>query len=120
MSTARQVTAIYALDRSWLPQDQAALSVDNFDILLDNCDAVYIASHPSSRHAAQVRQALERGKHVLCESPIATTEAECVQLFNLAEQNHLILMDSIKTAYSTAYNRLLLMLKGGKIRHISP
>ena len=27
-----QVTAIYALDRSWLPQDQAALSVDNFDI----------------------------------------------------------------------------------------
>lgn len=112
-----QVTAIYALDRSWLPQDQAALSVDNFDILLDNCDAVYIASHPS-RHAAQVRQALERGKHVLCESPIATTEAECVQLFNLAEQNHLILMDSIKTAYSTAYNRLLLMLKGGKIGHI--
>ena len=76
-----------------------------------------IASHPS-RHAAQVRQALERGKHVLCESPIATTEAECVQLFNLAEQNHLILMDSIKTAYSTAYNRLLLMLKGGKIGHI--
>ena len=46
--------------------------------------------------------------------PLATTEAECVQLFNLAEQNHLILMDSIKTAYSTAYNRLLPYAEGRK------
>ncbi len=77
-------------------------------------DAVYIISHPS-KHYSQIKQALNQSKHVLCESPFALSEEECAELEKLAIDNDLILMDSIKTAYSTAYNRLLLLLKGGKI-----
>lgn len=86
----------------------------SYDDLLGMVDAVYIISHPS-KHYSQIKQALNQSKHVLCESPFALGEEECAELEKLAIDNDLILMDSIKTAYSTAYNRLLLLLKGGKI-----
>lgn len=89
----------------------------SYDELLAHSDAVYVVSHPRE-HSAQIRQALLQGKHVLCESPIALTEAECKELFDLAGERGLVLMEAIKTAYSTAYNRLLLLLKSGKIGNV--
>ncbi|MBP5254049.1 MAG: Gfo/Idh/MocA family oxidoreductase, partial [Lachnospiraceae bacterium] len=80
----------------------------------EDVDAVYIASHPS-KHAGQIRAALEAGKHVLCESPIALDRAEASALFSLAEEKGLVLMDAVKTAYVTAYERLLLLIKSGRI-----
>ena len=91
--------------------------VKDYDELLPLVDAVYIISHPS-KHYEQIKKALNQGKHVLCESPFALSEKESAELQELANENDLILMDSIKTAYSTAYNRLLLLLKGGKIGDI--
>ena len=87
---------------------------DDYDELLDLVDALFIISHPS-KHYSQIKKALNKGKHVLCESPIALSEKEYLELENLAREKNLILMDSIKTAYSTAYNRLLLLVKGGNI-----
>ena len=89
----------------------------DYDELLTMVDAVYIVSHPS-KHYSQIKKALNQKKHVLCESPIALSENDFDELKDLALKNDLILMDSIKTAYSTAYNRLLLLLKGGKIGDI--
>lgn len=93
------------------------LVTQSYKHLLDEVDAVYIVSHPS-KHYMHIKEALEAGKHVLCESPIALSEEACEELFELARSKDLILMDSIKTAYGTAYNRLLLLLKGGKIGRI--
>ena len=45
-------------------------------------------------------------------------ETETLELFSIAEENHGILMEAIKTAYSTAFSRLLLLVKGGKIGKI--
>jgi len=94
--------------------DDDLILTQDFDELLNNVDAIFIVSHPS-KHYKQAKKALENGVHVLCESPIALKEEELCELFNLAKKNNLILMDSIKTAYSTAYNRLLLLAKKGKI-----
>lgn len=85
--------------------------------LLAGVDAVYIASHPS-RHFEQCCQALEMGKHVLCESPIAMSRTQCQKLFELARSKGLVLADAVKTAYSTAYARLLLMVKSGHIGEV--
>ena len=87
---------------------------DDYDLLLDDVDAVFIISHPSN-HYEHIKKALNKGVHVLCESPITLNENEYLELVNLSENKNLILMDSIKTAYSTAYDRLLLLIKGGKI-----
>ena len=90
---------------------------DGYAALLPNCDAVYIQSHPRD-HLRHIRQALESGKHVLCESPIALSGNDCKGLFALAAEKGLVLMDAIKTAYSTAYNRMLLLIKSGKIGEV--
>ncbi len=98
-------------------ENEDLILAKDYDELLSLVDAVYIISHPS-KHYEHVKKALNEGKHVLCESPFALNEKESVELQDLANENDLILMDSIKTAYSTAYNRLLLLLKGGKIGDI--
>lgn len=82
--------------------------------LLEQVDALYITSHPT-RHYEQIKLALEAGKHVLCEAPIALTEAECEELFRLAAAKNCILSEALKTAYSTAFTRLILLIKGGVI-----
>jgi choline-phosphate cytidylyltransferase len=55
------------------------------------------------------------GKHVLCESPLTLTVAEWNEVKQLAREKGLVLFDSLKTAYSTAYYHLLLLTKSGAI-----
>ncbi len=90
------------------------VNLQDYNDFLEDCDCVYILSHPT-KHYREIKHALERGKHVLCESPIALTLEETKELFALAEKKNLILMEAIKTAYSNAYNRLILLVKTGKI-----
>ena len=85
--------------------------------LLEVSDAVYIISHPE-KHYAHIKEALLSGKHVLCESPISLNNEDWKELNSIADEQGLILMDSIKTAYSMAYDRLCLLAKSGKIGKI--
>lgn len=80
-------------------------------------DAVYVATHPR-QHFEDVSRALNAGKHVICESPIALTIEQYSVLLNLAQKKHLVLADAVKTAYSTAYSRLLVVAKSGRIGDI--
>lgn len=93
------------------------LVTSDFERLLNHVDGIYIHSHPQ-QHYQQCKTALLKGKHVLCESPISKTEDECLELIELAQQHNCILMEGIRTAYLTAYARLLLLLKAGKIGKI--
>lgn len=92
-------------------------ATDNYEELLQYVDAVYIVTHPSL-HCQHIKQALLKGKHVLCESPIVLSVEQYEELSLLAKRQNVVLMDAIKTAYSMAYNRMILLLKGGKIGRI--
>lgn len=94
-----------------------ARQTSSFDELLDASDALYIISAPEL-HYSQIKQALERGKHVLCESPVTLHPEEWRELKALAAEKKVVLLDAIKTAYSMAYNRLLLLAKSGIIGDI--
>lgn len=87
---------------------------DDYLELLSHVDAVYIYSHPTN-HYSLIKEALLRHKHVLCESPLVLSYTEYKDLHLFAAAQNLILMDSIKTAYSIAYSRLVLLVKSGKI-----
>lgn len=93
---------------------QMSLITNDYDKLIDQVDAVYLLSHPS-RHYEQIKKALERGKHVLCESPITLNIKEWEELSSFANKKDLVLMDAIRTAYALAYYRLLLLVKSGLI-----
>ena len=93
------------------------LVTDKLEVLLGSCDAVYVASHPT-KHYEQIKKALLAGKHVLCESPITISLSDYQELSQIAQNKKLQLEDSLKTAYSTAYNRMLLLVKSGVIGEV--
>lgn len=88
-----------------------------YEDLLQLVDAVYVVSKPEL-HYKQIRQALLAHKHVLCEAPISDSEENTRKLFSLANRKGCILMEAIKTAYATAYERVLLIAKSGRIGKI--
>ena len=89
----------------------------DFEELIDAVDAVFIVSKPE-KHYWQIKMALEKGKHVLCESPVSMSLEEWDELMSLAKRQKLVLMDAIRTAYSTAYYRMLLLVKSGRIGEV--
>lgn len=110
-----QISGMYTEDKSAVEEILDSVEAYNsYEELLNNSDAVYIIASPKF-HYRDIKKALEQGKHVLCESPIALSEQECQELFQLADEKRCVLMDAIKTAYSTAYHRMLLQVKTGKI-----
>lgn len=113
------ISGLYSTDVSELSDEIKSNYdiTDCFEDLLMISDAVYIASHPT-KHYEQIKKALLADKHVLCESPITIYIEEYDELRNLAKEKNLQLLDSIKTAYSTAYNRMLVIAKSGKIGKI--
>lgn len=110
------VEAIYS-ENNATREEYKGITVDSYDALLDKVDSIYIVANPN-KHYQYIKKALEKGKHVLCESPIALRENQTKELFDLARSKNLVLMEAVKTAYATAYSRLLLLLKGGKIGKI--
>ena len=106
------------LSKDNIPLSQKNLFVTNdFSEILDKVDAVYLISHPS-RHYKQIKEALLASKHVLCELPLAVTTTEFDELMTLAQKQKCILMPALKTAYSMAYYRLVLLAKTGAIGQI--
>ena len=109
------ISGVYSLDNRLLSNELKELpTFTEYQQLLDISDAVYIYSN-SKYHYEQTLQALKNKKHVLCESPLALTVAQWDELKEEARAQQVILMDSIKTAYATAYYRLLLLVKSGII-----
>lgn len=92
-------------------------SLHDRDAMFESVDAVYVVTHPN-RHYHDCEAALAAGRHVLCEAPIALMRKQGSELFSLADERGLVFTEAIKTAYSTAYERLLLLLKGGHIGEV--
>jgi glycerol-3-phosphate cytidylyltransferase len=89
----------------------------SLDSLLASVDAVYVAS-PHLSHYAYIKQALEAGKHVLCETPMVLDGDQARELYKLAESNKLVLMEANKTAHCPAFNHLMVMIKSGIIGEV--
>ena len=72
----------------------------NFDELLndEDIDVMYIAT-PNHLHYQMCKQALERGKHVICEKPFTSRIEELEELSQLSKEKHLFLFEAISTQY---------------------
>lgn len=85
-----------------------------FDQMLPDVDAVYVAT-PHLAHYEYVRRGIEAGKHVLCETPFVLNGKEAKELYHIAEEKGVILMEANKTAHCPAFNHLMVMIKSGLI-----
>jgi predicted dehydrogenase len=79
----------------------------DFDqLLLDpSIDAVVVATPPNT-HYALCKRALQAGKHVLVEKPLAKTSAQARELIELAAQRGLVIMPGHTFLYSPAVNKV--------------
>jgi choline-phosphate cytidylyltransferase len=90
---------------------------DDWDELMERVDAVYIAS-PHGFHVETAKNALLRGKHVLCEKPMAFCRQDAEMLYDLAAERGLVLMEAVKTAHFPGFQRLLEVARDGRIGEI--
>lgn len=78
-------------------------------------DAVYIPL-PNHLHVPYAIQALEAGKHVLCEKPIALSVAEAEKLVDVGRQNpHLKLMEAFMYRHHPQWQWARQIVDDGKI-----
>lgn len=79
----------------------------DFDELLlcPSLDAVVIATPPNT-HYSLCKRALQAGKHVLVEKPMAKTGAQARELRELADQRGLVIMPGHTFLYSPAVNKV--------------
>ena len=89
---------------------------DSMDKMLDDkkVDLVYIAT-PASEHAEQVRACIERGRPVLCETPIALTSAEAESLFSLAESLDVLVVEAVHTRFLPFFKQIVSVISSGAI-----
>ncbi len=89
---------------------------DGYDALLrsGNIDAIYLAT-PNSDHTAFVLKALAAGVHVLCEKPMAPTEAECQQMIDASEKSGAKLMIAYRLHFEEATIEALETVRAGTI-----
>jgi predicted dehydrogenase len=89
---------------------------DGLDSLLarGGIDAVYIAV-PNDLHAEMTVIAARHGVHVLCEKPMAPTEAECRQMIRACEQRDVKLMIAYRLHFEAANLVAVEVARGGEI-----
>ena len=77
-------------------------------------DAVYIAV-PNDLHAEMTLIAARHGVHVLCEKPMAPTEAECMQMVRACEQRRVKLMVAYRLHFQAANLVAIEIARGGEL-----
>jgi len=83
----------------------------------EQVDVIYVAT-PHPMHKSRTLLALEAGKAVLCEKPLAVNAAEAREMVRLARDRGLFLMEAMWTRFVPAIVRLRELLAEGAIGEI--
>lgn len=88
----------------------------SYDELLDDpeVEAVYIPL-PNDLHCEWTVKALKARKHVLCEKPMAVSEAQAAEMFRTAEENGVYLMEAYAYLHSPVVKALKAELDAGAV-----
>ena len=111
-----EITSIYDLNLEFSKKIYEKNSLenyfDNFHEFLNNITCVYISN--IENQYKYIKESLLNGKHVLFENYNLNSE-QINELYCIAEANNLVLFESIYTAYSPGFSRLISMCKSGSI-----
>ena len=77
----------------------------NYFELLQWVDVVYLAV-PNNQHARYAKVALEAGKHVIVEKPMAVNALQAEELAHLARRKKVFLFEAMTTQYLENYNKI--------------
>ena len=100
--------------RRFAEQFELNKCMDDLEEFYAEIDAVYIAS-PHQTHYEYIKSALSHRKHVLREKPMVLRREQAKEVFRMAEENRVVLMEAVKTAYCPGFNQLLSIVRSGAI-----
>ncbi|MFS0787814.1 Gfo/Idh/MocA family oxidoreductase [Shouchella sp. 1P09AA] len=88
---------------------------DYDQLLQDNqVDIIYVAT-PHVNHYEYIKQALSKGKHVLCEKAITVNATELNELVALAKEKQLVLMEAMTIFHMPLYHKLKAMMTANQL-----
>ncbi len=102
---------------------QAKKFYDSYEKVMQdvNVDIIYIAT-PHDSHADLTIKSLQRGKHVLCEKPVALNHYEARQMIEAARSNNRFFMEAFWTRFNPSIQEVLMKIENneiGEIRYIN-
>ncbi|MCX7920861.1 MAG: Gfo/Idh/MocA family oxidoreductase [Clostridia bacterium] len=91
----------------------------SYDELLDDpaVEAVYIPL-PNSLHKQWTINAARKGKHVLCEKPIALNTKECIEMIDECKANRVLLMEALMYKYTMRTKTVKQLVSSGIIGEV--
>ncbi|MGA8619903.1 MAG: Gfo/Idh/MocA family oxidoreductase [Candidatus Sulfotelmatobacter sp.] len=92
-------------------------SYDDIDRALSVVDAVYLVL-PNHLHREYSVKAANAGVHVLCEKPMAVTEAECESMIKTADANHVKLMIAYRLHFEEGNLEAIRLARSGKVGNL--
>ncbi|MDO4939363.1 MAG: Gfo/Idh/MocA family oxidoreductase [Lachnospiraceae bacterium] len=92
----------------------------SYDELLADSDinTVYVAMI-SSEHASWSKKALEAGKQVLCEKPMALNPDDVRDIFDLAKEKNLFVMEMQKAVFLPVFSEIKDLIRNGAIGKVT-
>jgi len=81
-------------------------------------DIVYIAT-PHDSHASLSIEAMNAGKHVLCEKPLAVNEAQVQSIVEASKRNSVFMMEAFWTRFNPAMRKVLQLIEQGEIGEVN-
>ena len=113
------IVSLMDVDRAAVKETGESVGISHVTTSIDElfkggCDAVYIAS-PVSAHFEQGMAALEAGKHVLVEKPMAMTLIEAEKMADFAENKGLKLGIAFMMRYSVYHQAIREMIERGDL-----
>ncbi|HKP82842.1 MAG TPA: Gfo/Idh/MocA family oxidoreductase [Pyrinomonadaceae bacterium] len=84
--------------------------------VLERCDAVFITT-PNTQHVSLTIAAIETGKHVFCEKPLATNIADAQRVFDKAENSRGVFQVGHNRRFAPVYATLKRMLSETHVPH---
>jgi len=96
---------------------------ESYDALLQDPDveAVYIPL-PNTLHKEWAIKAARSGKHILCEKPLALTEADCIEMITVCKECGVKLMEAMMYRFTTRMKKMKELLDLGvigEVKHIN-
>ena len=100
-------------------EHEIPMAFDNYDELLalEEVEAVSICTPPVAHRDATIA-ALEAGKHVLCEKPMAMNAAEAQEMIEAAERTGQLLAIGFQARFSSEAQSLKRLIEGGELGDI--
>ena len=90
----------------------------SLDELLGECDAVCITSE-TARHPDLIERAAARGRHILCEKPIATTLEGCDRIAAAVERAGVSFMQSYPKRFDPVNHELKRLVDDGELGRVT-